>query len=195
MIQGGMRPDQLRSSREHPQKSRPASASASKPSSSRNNSQSRSAQAETSMSRDGRSVSPETMDVDKHATSIYQAAMDGIRGTTFRRRQEKRKRAPSPLSSTANVDNALIPGEEFVGDDWLIDDMLAVSDGPHVSRDAAKILYTSGQRAPAEKRKPSSFLGGSKKPSPAKSRAPSSSTKRRSGETVIYYTSCDICVF
>ena len=185
MIQAGMRPDQLRSTRD--QKSRSTTA---KSSGSRTGSQNQSAPSEKSIPRDNRrSASPDlNMDVDKHAATIYRSAMDGIRGTTFRRRQEKRKRAPSPLSSTTvdkHDNTALICGAEFVGDDWLIEDMEGAPSGPHVSRDAAKILYTSSERAPAEKRKQSSFLKGSSKklPSPVKSTTFSSNpSKRRNGK-------------
>ncbi|OQV18062.1 Tonsoku-like protein [Hypsibius exemplaris] len=146
MIQSGMRPDQLRNSDGPANQS---SGSKTRPPSGLTGSK---CNTDPRSSRVGRSPSP---DIHADGAKSYQAAIDGVKGTSFRRRQEKRKRALSPVVDPTN--DALVRSEEFVGDDWLIEDV-TTSDGPHISREAGGLLFTSGVRCPTEKRKPSSFV-------------------------------------
>ena len=137
MIQAGVKPEELRARVQKP----PRTAEK---------------QVDTSQRNRKRSPSPS---LEENAAMAYRDAIENMKGN--RRRQEKRRRAPTPDALEPVRDTGpLIPANEFVGDDWLIED--AVSDNPsRMSRTAADLFYTSGMRqSSGTKRKAPSVSAG-----------------------------------
>ncbi|XP_055339031.1 tonsoku-like protein [Paramacrobiotus metropolitanus] len=85
-----------------------------------------------------RSASPH---LDSNPTEIYREAIVGIGSS----RQRKRKRSPSPNFQKISNDDALIRAEDFIGDDWLVEDVITADKQP-VNKNAAALLFTSGSR-------------------------------------------------
>lgn len=101
--------------------------------------------------------------LEENAAETYRDTIESMKGN--RRRQEKRKRAPTPEALQAVKTGPLIPAGDFVGDDWLITDMLS-DNGEKMSRTAADLFYTSGMRqSSGSKRKTTRSSGESALPS------------------------------